>query len=177
MTLREKYREIMERVVVTDEMRQRILRNICSTDAVPETKNNPIPALAEICRGCRMFCHTSDRRSGCFRHIPSSAGESAVSAPDGNALAEGMHRALYVSLPQNFPRRSDSRSRILTRCPLSRPLPFTVLCSEKLPKLIIPVRTGRVPLTANPAGQMTTPGSTIPLRIRSRYPPAMSKQQ
>jgi hypothetical protein len=97
MTLREKYREIMERVVVTDEMRQRILRNICSTDAVPETKTIRFPhwqryAAAAACFAILLIGAVAV--SGIYHPLQENP---AVSAPDGNALAEGTPSAVCKS--------------------------------------------------------------------------------
>lgn len=95
--MREKYREIMEKVVVTDEMRQRILRNVCSADIVPMTKTIRFPhwqryAAAAACIAILLIGAAAV--SGIYHPLQENP---SVSAPDGSASADGSPGAVCKS--------------------------------------------------------------------------------
>ena len=89
MTLSEKYEEIMEKVVVTDDMRRRILQNIDGADIGAKAKIIRFPhwqryAAAAACLALLLISALTV--PGIFRP---SQGNPAVGAPDGNAPVIG----------------------------------------------------------------------------------------
>lgn len=89
MTLGEKYGEIMEKVVVTEEMRRRILQNIRSADPAPRANVIRFPhwqrtVAAAACLAVLLIGALTVPR------LLRSSGNPAVGAPDGAAPAAGV---------------------------------------------------------------------------------------
>ena len=89
MTLGEKYEEIMEKIVVTEEMRRRILQNIRSADVKPSAKVIRFPHWKKYAAAAACFAVILLGALTVPGLLAPSQGNPSVSTSDGNAPMVG----------------------------------------------------------------------------------------